>query len=321
MPPPRPLHLTLLLGLAACAAGPRPPVVALDPGAQRCEAWTPPAAPLELVVLGSGGPRSFGRASSAYAVLVDGVPRVLVDAGPGAAVRWGALRLDFEQLDTYLLTHLHIDHAGDLPGMVKSRDLSFSQPLQFRLFGPTGGGDYPSTTAFVAALFGEAGAFRYLKDFRNELRLEVTDVPAGRGGPPRVLLEEPDLRVLAVAVDHDDVPALAFRIESHGRAVVVSGDLGSSDGALVALARDAEGLVYDATVLDPPAASPLLYRLHTAPARIGEVAAQAGVKALVLSHLTPSVEAAPEAVLASIAGRYRGPVRFAEDCLRVPAGP
>ena len=315
------LPLTLLLGLAACAAGPRLPAAAVDPGAQRCAPWTPPASPLELVVLGSGGPRSYGRASSAYAVLVDGVPRVLVDARPGAAVRWGALGLDFERLDTYLLTHLHIDHAGDLPGVVKSRDLSFSQPLTFRLFGPTGGGDYPSTSAFVAALFGETGAFRYLKDFRNELTLEVTDVPAARGGAPRVLLEEPDLRVLAVAVDHDDVPALAFRIEAHGRAVVVSGDLGSSDDALVGLARGAEVLVYDATVLDPPAASPLLYRLHTAPARIGEVAARAGVKALVLSHLTPSVEAAPEAVLASVAHSYRGPVRLAEDCLRVPATP
>lgn len=320
--PVRPsLPLTLLLGLAACAAGPRLPSAALDPGAQRCQPWTPPASPLELVVLGSGGPRSFGRASSAYAVLVDGVPRVLVDAGPGAAVRWGALRLDFERLDTYLLTHLHIDHAGDLPGVVKSRDLSFSSGLTFRVFGPTGGGDYPSTTAFMAALFGEAGAFRYLRGFRNELTLEVTDVPAAPGGAPRVLLEEADLRVLAVPVDHDDVPALAFRVEAHGRAVVVSGDLGSGDDALVRLARGAEVLVYDATVLDPPAASPLLYRLHTAPARIGEVAARAGVKALVLSHLTPSVEGAPDEVLASVAASYRGPVRFAEDCLRVPALP
>jgi len=315
-----PLHLALLLGLAACAVGPRLPAAA-DLASRRCVPWVPPAVPLELVVLGSGGPRSFGRASSAYAVLVDGVPRVLIDAGPGAAVRWGALRLDFERLDLYLLTHLHIDHAGDLPGVVKSRDLSFSEPLQFRLFGPSGGGDYPSTTAFVAELLGEAGAFRYLRGFRNELRLEVTDVPTERASPPRVLLEEGDLRVLAVTVDHDDVPALAFRVEAHGQAVVVSGDLGSTDDNLVALARGAEVLVYDATVLDPPSASPLLYRLHTAPARIGEVAARAGVKALVLSHLTPSVEGAPEDVLASIAASYRGPVRFAEDCLRVPALP
>src|SRR5277367_1088595 len=39
---------------------------------------------LEVVVLGSGGPRPFGRGGSSYIVLVDGTPRILVDAGPGA---------------------------------------------------------------------------------------------------------------------------------------------------------------------------------------------------------------------------------------------
>jgi hypothetical protein len=38
-------------------------------------------APLELVVLGSGGPRPFGRASASYIVMVDGKPRILLDAG------------------------------------------------------------------------------------------------------------------------------------------------------------------------------------------------------------------------------------------------
>src|ERR1700733_11555133 len=41
-------------------------------------------APLELLVLGSGGPAALGRASSSYIVLLDGVPRVPVDAGPGS---------------------------------------------------------------------------------------------------------------------------------------------------------------------------------------------------------------------------------------------
>jgi hypothetical protein len=40
----------------------------------------------------------------------------------------------------------------------------------------------------------------------------------------------------------------------------------------------------------------------------------------VLSHLTPAVEASPDAVLRSIRASYAGPVRFAEDCQRVTAG-
>jgi len=46
--------------------------------------------PLEVLVLGSGGPRAFGRAATSYIVLVDGVPRILVDAGPGAFPRWSS---------------------------------------------------------------------------------------------------------------------------------------------------------------------------------------------------------------------------------------
>ncbi len=45
--------------------------------------------PVEVVVLGSGGPRAFGRAGSSYIILLDGTPRILVDAGPGAFVRIG----------------------------------------------------------------------------------------------------------------------------------------------------------------------------------------------------------------------------------------
>ena len=74
-----------------------------------------PAKPaLEVVVLGSGGPRPFGRAGSSYIVLVAGTPRILVDAGPGAFLRIGELDLDLQKVDTVLLTHLHIDHSGDL---------------------------------------------------------------------------------------------------------------------------------------------------------------------------------------------------------------
>lgn len=45
------------------------------------------AAPLELMVLGSGGPGAVGRAASCYLVLINGNARILVDAGPGAFAR------------------------------------------------------------------------------------------------------------------------------------------------------------------------------------------------------------------------------------------
>ena len=91
---------------------------------------------LEVQVLGSGGPRAFGRAGSSYIVLVDGTPRILLDAGPGAFVRIGELNIDLQQVDIVLLTHLHIDHSGDLAAFFNARALTSDGPIKYRVFGP-----------------------------------------------------------------------------------------------------------------------------------------------------------------------------------------
>ena len=69
-------------------------VVVLFPACLRA---TPAKPALEVVVLGSGGPRAFGRAGSSYILVVEGRPRILVDAGPGAFLRIGELDLDLEK--------------------------------------------------------------------------------------------------------------------------------------------------------------------------------------------------------------------------------
>ena len=70
---------TLMLGLAVVAS-------VLFPTSLR----SAPAKPaVEVIVLGSGGPRPFGRGGSSFIILLDGAPRVLVDAGPGAFLRIG----------------------------------------------------------------------------------------------------------------------------------------------------------------------------------------------------------------------------------------
>ena len=253
-------------------------------------------------------------------MFVKGKPQLLIDVGPGAFVRMGEMGVDFRKLDKILLTHLHIDHAGDLPGFVKSRDLTIDEPLSFSIFGPSGAGLYPSTSSYVDKLFGKAGAYAYLPSFRNELRLNATDLPTAAEAPIHEVVRDGELRVTSIAVDHDDVPAVAYRAEYGGHAVVVSGDLASKNDNLIRLARDADVLVYDAAVLDPPESPKNLYELHTAPARIGEVAAAAHVKTLVLSHIPPKVEEAEAEVTKSVRKSYRGELVFARDCLRIPAG-
>src|SRR5271169_4581452 len=140
-------------------------------------------APLEVVVLGSGGPRPFGRASASYIVVVDGTPRILMDAGPGAFLRIGELNLDLTSVDTVLLTHLHIDHSGDLAAFFNARALTADGPITYRIFGPDGAGFFPKTSRFVDLLVGDGGAFAYQKTFGVDETFALHDLATSLDSP------------------------------------------------------------------------------------------------------------------------------------------
>ena len=297
----------------------------VDAGAQFASApATVPA--LSLVVLGSGGPGATGRAGSSYLVLVDGTPRILIDAGPGSFARLGEARLSLAKVDVVLLTHLHIDHAGELPGLFKARAVSSNGPIRFQVFGPDGrkgSGDdasYPSTTRFVDLLFGPEGAFGYLRDFSAPMTILPTDVPARlrADAVPTKVYADGDLVVSAIAGHHRDAPAVIYRIDHAGKSITFSGDIDAEGLAdLRRIARGTSLLVFNSVVLDPPGSPAILYTLHTPPMVIGEVADEAHAGKLLLSHLSPVIDKSRDAVQASIARSYKGPVLFATDGLSV----
>jgi ribonuclease BN (tRNA processing enzyme) len=281
-----------------------------------------PAKPaLEVVVLGSGGPRAFGRGGSSFIVLVGGTPRILVDAGPGAFLRIGELELDMEKVDTVLLTHLHIDHSGDLAAFFNERALTSDGPITYRIFGPDGAGLFPKTSRFVDSLVGKNGAFAYQKTFGADETFTVRDLAISLDSPRTKIVDEDGLVVEEIATHHGDCPSVAYRISYEGVVVVFSGDMDASAlPNLVQLAKNADLLIFNCAVLDPPDSPSQLYDLHTPPRKIGAAARDSGVKSLLLSHLAPDVEGAEAAVQKSIRASYTGPVAFASDKLRVPVG-
>jgi ribonuclease BN (tRNA processing enzyme) len=281
----------------------------------------PSPPPLEVLVLGSGGPGATGRASSSYLVLVDGVARILVDAGSGSFVRLGEAQVALADLDLVLLTHLHIDHAGELPGMFKARVIASARPVVFDLWGPKGSprrgqnAYFPSTSQLAQLLFGATGAFAYLSDFAAPMTIHAHDIaaPANEIVVHR-LLEKGDLAITAVAGHHGDAPAVIYRIDHAGKSVTFSGDIDEKGlPALLRLAHATDLLVFHSVVLDPPGSPAILYTLHTPPRAIGQLARDAGVRQLLLSHLSPAVEQARDAVLQSIRKNYAGPIGLAKD--------
>ena len=276
----------------------------------------------EVVVLGSGGPRAFGRAGSSYIVLIDGKPRILLDAGPGAFVRIGELHIDLQQVEIVLLTHLHIDHSGDLAAFFNARALTSNGPIRYRVFGPDGAGLFPKTSRFVDLLVGETGLFAYQKTFGAREAFSVRDLAIELNSDVTKIVDENDLIVEEIATHHGDCPSVGYRITYHGRSVVFSGDMDASAVSnLVRLAKSADLLVFNCAVLDPPGSPSQLYELHTPPKKIGEAARDSAVGSLLLSHTAPDVEESKNEVLKSIHAFFPGPVEFATDRMRVTVEP
>lgn len=295
----------------------------LGPGKMALAAPADSASPeaLSLLVLGSGGPGATGRAGAGYLVMLDGKPRILVDAGPGTFVRAGEAGADLSRLDIVLLTHLHVDHAGELAGLIKARIVAERSDIEFKIFGPAGspGGHgnarFPSTTQFVNLMFGPRGAFSYLSDFAGHMTLNARNVEPSVA--PQVLLNDNQLAITAMRGHHGDAPSVIYRIDYRGQSVTFSGDIDEAGhAALTRLARNTDVLVFNAVVLDPPNSPPVLYTLHTPPHQIGRIAAAVAAKKLLLSHLNPLVDEASDAIRASIRESYQGTVEFARDGMR-----
>ncbi len=80
-----------------------------------------------------------GKSQSCFLVEKDG-RKILVDAGMGTLLRLNQLNVNLAEIEAVLLTHNHLDHNGDLLGILKARWLSGITGL--RIFGPEGTGYY-----------------------------------------------------------------------------------------------------------------------------------------------------------------------------------
>ena len=277
-------------------------------------------APVMLQVLGSGGPSGVGRASAGYLIWIDGVSRIMVDAGGGTFTRFHEAGARIGDLDLLALSHFHPDHSSEVPALfwIKTTSLKIS--------GPSGSAGFPSLDEYVSGLFGTEGVFRAVSTMA-EFETATVDVSLPE---PTEVFSEGTVRVRGLGVPHGNVPAIGYRVDIGDVSVAFSSDQNGSDPAFAEFASGVNVLVVHAAVREQ--ATGIGSRLHAKPSVWGQMATNAAAKTLVLSHLSgivprdtnASVESSEgqrprlSERLANVRSRYSGPVITAEDLMCIP---
>lgn len=280
---------------------------------------TPPPTPVVdstvLTLIGTqGGPSAAVQRAGESSLLTIRGKNYLIDAGIGASRRLAEAGVPLPNLTAVFITHQHNDHTADLPGIM-ALTLSRQKPLE--IVGP------PRTADFVA------GVIAILR-INWEIRAEeggqpVSDMVAmfrGRDVQPGLVYGDDNLRVTAKENTHFQFKpgstaspnrSYAYRFQTPHKVVVFTGDTGPDPG-LAKFAEGADILVCEmvsAAVIKTVPESLRFHMIeeHLSPTQVGQLARDAKVKQLVLSHLVGS----DAADLAEIRKWYSGPLVVGED--------
>jgi len=225
---------------------------------------------VELTLLGTGTavPR-LERSSSACLLKANG-KNILIDCGAGTLRRLLDTETTYHDIDLLLLTHLHPDHTADLVPFFFACHYS-SVPRTNPLY-ITGG---KGTKHFLTRLNDIFGRHLSSKHYALDIR-EVEDEE----------WEWEGLEFTAKPVFH--IPnSRAFAIEADGKKISFSGDSGYCR-SLVELAQNSDLFVCECALPDHEKPEN-----HLSPTLVGNIAAQANVSRLLLTHFYPEVESEP----------------------------
>jgi ribonuclease BN (tRNA processing enzyme) len=218
---------------------------------------------VRLTVIGSSPAwPNPGGACSGY--LVEGPGRLLIECGPGVLAKLRE-REGWPRVDAIVLTHLHLDHWGDLVpwvwGSLYGPGAAVSRPALYVYRGA------PEALAPTLTQLGGADLLERAFDVREY----DEDVPFEAAG----------FSLRACRVPHYDERSHALRIEGDGAVLAYSGDTGPSP-ALVEIARGADVFLCEATLVRGEDDGDL--RGHLAADEAVAAARAAGARRLLLTH-------------------------------------
>ena len=268
---------------------------------------------VRISFLGTGAGNCIYRAHTAIVLDWDSGMRVLLDAGSGnSALKNGAeLGILAQDLHHVLLTHQHGDHMGGLPHIQGQRTMiaPHALPLQVyaseqalervqRLFWAT------SVTHWVDEEGVTTADGRKVVSWYPSQANEWIDLPKG-------------VRAFCFPVDH--IPgAMGWRVESDGVSVVFSGDTRFYP-QMAEAAQGASVLIHEVLSTDSDKEG-AKRRGHSTAAEAAQIAAEAGVAQLIITHIDSPFHLDPQPLVDEAQKYFDGLISVASDLYQVTIG-
>jgi len=290
-----------------------------------------------LITLGTaGGPLPQAtRAQSSNLLIVNGT-LYLIDAGGSVTMRTVQSGNNFRQVGKIFITHLHSDHDDGLATLLNSEWEQQSPPIDIY------GGGVEALVKGVIAYLQPNADIRWSEGKKRPM----ADSFRGHDVSPGVIYQDANVKVTAVENTHfhfqpgdpayGKYRSYSYRFETPDKVVFFTGDTGPSD-AVVELARGAD--IYVTETTSPEDVVELykkngtwqektpgeqegflrhMHEEHVTPTDIGKMAAKAGVKSVVMSHLGPSLTPNDDyqRFIDEAKKYYSGPITIAKDLMR-----
>jgi ribonuclease Z len=264
---------------------------------------------IHVIMAGNGSPQFDKIRNPQCIAVIAGGKFMLFDTGDGCARTLDSLNMPITKIDTVFLTHYHSDHTNGLGHLISHTWLN-GRTIPIDVYGPPGIENVVNGFAVAARediLLRSNPASLFPQD--QTFAVGVPHVfPFPEDGTPIVVFNDNGLIVKAFKNDHVDVSmSVGYRIEYAGRIVVISGDTVKCP-YVTQNAAGADLLIHDATnkQLAERAAQVAEQNLgtrgvwmasriraviqhHSSTIDAAEVARDAGVGELVITHVIPGV--------------------------------
>jgi ribonuclease Z len=282
----------------------------------------------KVTLLGTASPAPRPDRFGPSTLVEAGDQKLLIDAGRGVPIRLRQIGVPVGRIDVLFITHYHSDHVSGIPDVWLTGWLSppfGRRTAPFRVIGPVGAKSLMSNLEKAYAL-------------DVKIRLEDEKLPpegiataVEEFDKDGTVYEKNGVRVIAFTVEHGVAikPAVGYRIEYKGRAVVFSGDT-RYDQNVVKHATGADLLIHEVgsalpELMEASASVRRIIAHHTTPREAGVVFSQAKPKMAVYAHIVLlSNEKTPEPTLDDVVAEtrqtYNGPLTIGEDLMSFEIG-